>query len=669
MRALLACGWRREVLLAVLPSLWLLLAGTNELHGQISPGPVSKAHQSISGATQCTSCHRFATAGGGLKCLECHTEIDRRLTANQGFHAAVVNRQNANKDCARCHSEHNGETFQLIRWEPSKEKFDHNKAGYPLDGKHASIQCKDCHAAAFIQPEWQKLIKQKDLNRSFLGLSRSCLSCHEDFHKGQLGKDCQSCHNTTTWKEVSHFDHSKTRYPLTGLHAKVACAKCHLPIGPDQTPKYTGLKFGSCAACHADPHHGAFQKECAACHVTSGWKVLSSAGVNSNFDHSKTDFPLLGKHRTVDCAACHHSGNFKEHIPFTLCSDCHKPDPHGGQFAKRKDAGKCESCHNVDGWKPSTYTVKDHATSDYPLEAAHAKVECAKCHIAEGKATRYKLKFALCTDCHKDEHNGQFVAPPLSNQCESCHTVKTFAPSTYTLAKHQKTKFALAGAHLPVPCADCHTAKQGFPKSSAPFHFPELSCTTCHEDVHQGEFKEQMAKKKRDGHVAGCEACHSVKEWKDLAGFDHDRTDYPLTGSHKAVACIDCHKPPNLETTMQHVNFKAAPKDCKSCHEDPHAHQFARNGTDPTCEQCHNTTKWKPSLFDHDKTTFSLKGAHEQVKCSACHKELRKVDGKQVLFYLPTPKECADCHGAKVLGLRRVPEPSTLSVRAQSSGF
>ncbi len=658
----MAFGWRRNALFALLSVSWLLL-GVKDLPAQISPGPLAKAHQSLSGVGQCTSCHKFATAGGGLKCLECHTEIKQRLTTNQGFHAVVVKRDNPDKDCARCHSDHNGENFQMIRWEPSKEKFDHNQTGYVLEGKHAAIRCEDCHKAANIQPDWRKLIKDKDLNRSYLGLSRACLSCHKDFHQGQLSKDCQSCHNTTDWKDVSHFNHANTRYPLTGLHVKVACAKCHLSTGPNLTAKYTGLKFATCDACHADPHHGEFQKGCSSCHTTAGWKQLSAAGLSSQFDHSKTNFPLLGKHRTVDCAACHRSGNFKEPIPYKLCSDCHKPDPHSGQFAQRKDGGKCESCHTLDGWKPSTFTVKDHATSKYPLEGAHAKVECAQCHIPAGVATKYKIKFALCTDCHKDEHDGQFAAAPTANRCESCHTVKTFAPSTFTLAKHKQTKFPLEDAHLAVPCADCHAAKKGSPKSSAPFHFKDLSCTTCHEDVHHGEFKAQMTKKLPDGRVAGCEACHSVKEWKDMKRFDHDQTDYPLVGAHKAVACMDCHKPPNLETTMRNVSFKAAPKVCESCHEDAHAHQFAKNGADPKCGQCHNSMKWKPSTFDHEKTAFSLKGAHQQVRCDACHKNLREIEGKQVLFYLPTPKECAACHGTKAIGLRRVPEAKPVSFR------
>ena len=651
-----AVASRGGVFLAVAPLLFLLIGGPHDLHGQISPGPVSQAHQSISGVAQCTSCHRLFTAGGGLKCLECHTEINQRLTANKGYHAAVVERHNPNHDCARCHSEHNGEQFQLIRWEPSPEKFDHSKAGYPLQGKHASIRCKECHNASRIQTRWQKLIQEKDLNRSFLGLSQTCISCHEDVHKGQLSKDCQSCHNTAAWEDITRFDHSQTKYPLTGLHAKVTCAKCHLPEGLNQQPQYTGLKFASCIDCHADPHHGVLQRDCASCHSTASWKRI--AGVSAQFDHDKTNFPLLGKHRPLRCEACHRSGDFKAPIPYTLCSDCHSPDPHSGQFAKRKDGGRCESCHAVDGWTPSTFTVKDHATSDYPLEGAHAKVECAKCHIPQGAATKYRIKFALCTDCHKDEHAGQFAAPPWSNRCESCHTVKTFAPSTFTLARHQKTSFVLEGAHLAVSCADCHSAKQGQPRSSAPFHFRELACTTCHEDAHRGEFKVQMDGKKPDGRIAGCEACHSVKEWKDLPGFDHDQTDYPLVGSHRSVACINCHKPPNREAAMRHVSFKSAPKDCKRCHEDVHARQFAGKGTDPGCEQCHNPTKWKPSLFDHQQTAFSLKGAHEQVECSACHKNLREVQGKQVLFYLPAPKACAACHGAKV-SVRTSPELST----------
>ena len=52
------------------------------------------------------------------------------------------------------------------------------------------------------------------------------------------------------------------------------------------------------------------------------------------------------------------------------------------------------------------------------------------------------------------------------------------------------------------------------------------------------------------------------------------------------------------------------------------------------------------STFDHDKRTqFPLTGGHANVGCPMCHTLQRDVQGKPVLFYKPTPKNCADCHG------------------------
>jgi hypothetical protein len=156
-----------------------------------------------------------------------------------------------------------------------------------------------------------------------------------------------------------------------------------------------------------------------------------------------------------------------------------------------------------------------------------------------------------------------------------------------------------------------------------------------------------MKARRGDGTVVGCEACHTTKTWKDLTRFDHDRTKFVLTGAHKAVACIDCHKPANLGVKLTDANFSEAPTKCEECHADAHARQFVKAETEVTpCAECHNTAKWKPSLFDHDKRTqFALAGAHKNVRCADCHKLFRDVDGKQVLFYKPTPKDCKDCHG------------------------
>ncbi len=150
----------------------------------------------------------------------------------------------------------------------------------------------------------------------------------------------------------------------------------------------------------------------------------------------------------------------------------------------------------------------------------------------------------------------------------------------------------------------------------------------------------------RAGAKTGCEVCHSTETWSDLRRFDHASTKFPLLGAHRAVACMDCHKPPNLETKLRNVDFRAAPMKCEACHQDIHGGQFARAGQPTACASCHDSGRWKPSLFDHEtRTTFPLKGAHRNVRCDGCHKSIRLVAGKQVLLYKPTPTACVDCHG------------------------
>lgn len=623
-----------------------LLCGAGR--AQISPGPLSKAHKTLEGATHCTSCHQL---GGKreLKCLECHTEIANRLPAHRGLHASYNLQPGSSQGCAKCHSEHNGVGFPIVKWTPTPTGFDHSQTGYVLKGKHSGLACNKCHSADKIAASERFSIQVRDRNKTFLGIPQTCTTCHQDAHNGRLGPKCETCHNFEDWKDFSQFDHSKTKYPLTGLHAKVTCEKCHTP-GPDNKPRYVGLPFGKCNDCHADPHHGSFgERSCQSCHNTNGWKRVSLENVNANFDHSKTKYPLLGKHQEVWCEQCHKSGDFKKPLAFAKCMDCHK-DEHNGQFVKRADGGECASCHTVEGFKSSTFTVKEHQKSAYPLEFKHAEVKCAGCHIPKGKDTLYRIKFDKCMDCHKDDHQGQFAGAPYFNRCDQCHNLKGYHPSTFTLAQHKQTRFPLTGAHLPTSCGDCHKERSTPQLQKVVLYkFDDRSCTVCHEDPHKGQFKQRMMQVRANGTAAGCEACHSTSSWKDLRGFDHAKTDFPLLGAHRATACIDCHKPPAMETNLLNVDFKAAPTKCEECHEDEHGAQFVNAAHVTPCADCHDTARWKPSRFDHEKrTTFSLKGAHQNTPCAGCHKLFKAVAGKSVLFYKPTPRDCAACHGPNV---------------------
>jgi hypothetical protein len=630
--------------------LLLAIAIAHTAQAQISPGALARPHQSIDGPTNCTKCHTQSLRERSFRCTECHREIAAELDQHRGLHSTYPKAGKPGEACVKCHSDHNGENFALLHWDPTPKGFDHTKTGYMLDGKHVSVNCRQCHQAKNIPASSRGFLAQpqKDFSQTYMGLSTQCATCHEDKHQGRLGPNCAQCHSTSDWKNTrideKNFDHSKTHYPLTGLHRDVACEKCHT-AGADGQARYFGLPFSTCATCHADPHKGEFKQDCAACHTTSTWK---RSGFQSTFDHSKTNFPLLGKHQEVGCVACHKSADFKVPIPYKLCSDCHK-DPHSGQFAKRADGGMCEGCHTVNGWKPTTFTVADHARTKFPLVTPHAKLECFACHKPAGERTVYKMAFANCLDCHEDEHKGQFAAAPWQNKCDKCHTGATWKTSNYTIATHQKSAYPLTGAHQAVACNDCHKPMAGSPV--ALYHFKTTECTTCHEDIHHGEFVSRMAMLAPDHKPLGCAACHQTKDWHDMTRFDHSTTKFALDGSHRAVLCIDCHKPPNLERTMLHVNFADAPVACNECHENPHADQFAERAL--KCVECHNTNKWKPSLFDHEKTGFSLKGGHEHVACGACHQLKREVNGDQVLFYKPTPKACEACHS------NGVPKPTT----------
>lgn len=61
-----------------------------------------------------------------------------------------------------------------------------------------------------------------------------------------------------------NFDHSKTRFPLTGKHVTVSCEKCHVTT-IENTPI-------TCISCHKkDDVHRGRRPVCESCHVTTNW--------------------------------------------------------------------------------------------------------------------------------------------------------------------------------------------------------------------------------------------------------------------------------------------------------------------------------------------------------------------------------------------------------------
>ncbi|MDP8989030.1 MAG: hypothetical protein M3N41_02985 [Acidobacteriota bacterium] len=133
--------------------------------------------------------------------------------------------------------EHNGRQFPLTKLGRKNYQL-RGLTGFALEGKHSHLSCEQCHNASHISEVARSEIKMKDLNKTFLGLGRECVNCHQDPHAGQLGPECLRCHNQDVWKPAEGFNHSRTSFPLTGLHQNVACARCHGPK-PGEPPRIT----------------------------------------------------------------------------------------------------------------------------------------------------------------------------------------------------------------------------------------------------------------------------------------------------------------------------------------------------------------------------------------------------------------------------------------------
>ena len=214
--------------------------------------------------------------------------------------------------------------------------------------------------------------------------------------------------------------------------------------------------------------------------------------------------------------------------------------------------------------------------------------------------------------------------------CNECHTLENdFTFTTYGLEEHQESAFPLEGAHVATPCFACHVSEDHWT-----FREIGVDCIDCHEDVHAGLITSSYYPDK------DCTACHNSDSWATIT-FDHDLTEWPLTGEHQSVSCRSCHYESSDDTEVQ--IFNELGQDCISCHDNVHDDQFEIDGV-TDCKRCHVTESWEPLNFDHDLTEFPLDGQHINVECRACHKEQVIENGKVKVIYKIESFRCIDCH-------------------------
>lgn len=548
------------------------------------------AHAAI--ATQCASCHNGDYNNTPNTCAGCH--IDDYNQTNDPDHAALQFSQ----DCATCHNEN--------AWTPST--FNHDAQYFPIySGKHRGEwdQCSDCHTT----PGNYEIF--------------TCITCHTNpetnqEHNGVNGyvynsTACLACHPTGS--EAVNFNHAETGFALTGAHTVATCIDCHA-AGFEGTPS-------ECVACHndefnqaANPSHTALglSTDCMACHTTEpGWSP-------ANFANHNDYYALNGAHAAISsqCVSCH-NGDYNN-TPNT-CAGCHLDD-----YTQTTDPShstlqfttECTTCHTENSWAPATFP---NHNDYYALNGAHAVIanECAQCHVGG-----YNNTPNTCAGCHIEDYNAttepSHAATGFGTDCASCHNETAWEPANFN---HDAQYFPIySGAHQGVwdQCTDCHTN---------PNDFSVFTCISCHTNPETDQEHNGV-----NGYAYNnslCLACHPTGNTEGV--FMHDATNFPLTGAHATVNCLDCHA----------NGYEGTPTECNACHQPDYNSSTNPNHTAlslPTdCASCHTTAPdWNPATFAIHNNYYQLNGAHAVIadQCITCH------NGD----YNNTPNTCVGCHQA-----------------------
>ncbi|MEI7500224.1 MAG: cytochrome C [Bacteroidota bacterium] len=257
----------------------------------------------------CKKCHKIklTTPLKFSRCTDCHTDYHKNQFTIQGL----------SPDCSQCHTVNGFNEFSYTLEQ-------HNKSAFPLKGAHLATPCFACH---------KKKTAQSDTTWNFREIGKRCIDCHKNIHQTFISEkyypeaSCESCHNEESWN-IINFDHKTTNFGLEGAHAKKTCRDCHFKkddLGVVRQ-QFADLPT-TCATCHEDVHVMQFEKngvtDCIRCHDLLSFKPVTK------FDHSKTLFPLDGKHKDVACSKCHKQtqNKGKTYVVYKIkdfkCENCH----------------------------------------------------------------------------------------------------------------------------------------------------------------------------------------------------------------------------------------------------------------------------------------------------------------------------------------------------------
>ncbi len=384
-----------------------------------------------------------------------------------------------------------------------------------------------------------------------------------------------------------------------------------------------------------------------------GWGQAPPTPQLEQLDRTRT---LPGIHKKLigqeHCTKCHDA---TQRANDQKCLDCHKEIQatiergYGYHYTVvRREGQICETCHKEhsgEAFKLTVWTDEagmrdfDHRKTDYPLEGAHGKIECRKCHTPEKmvrtvtQRTRVQESFlglgTRCVDCHKDVHQAR-----LGTQCDRCHTLEKWTVLVPDAPfDHAKTRYPLEGKHAQIDdCKKCHTTGRMMDP------VPHEACRDCHKDEHQGQFADRADKGR-------CEACHDVQGFvPPLYGLkEHQESRFPLNGGHRAVACNRCHVTAEIQG-VETARFDFPSRECEACHTQPPTGHIVQIDARYACKDCHVESRWQEVRFDHGRSKFELTGKHRDVACLKCHTTDRAGTPQALVRWVELRTDCAGCH-------------------------
>ena len=493
---------------------------------------------------------------------------------------------------------------------------------------------------------------------------------------------------------VRSYDHVKTGFLLTGVHASQRCESCHMNGVFRGTPR-------DCASCHSSgallaaqnvvkpQTHIPTTQSCDTCHNTvrfSGARFNHAGVAPTSCTTCHNGMMATGKPSghvptTASCGTCHRTTAWlpatgMDHSQFTMatnCASCHNGSSATGKSASHiPTAVNCINCHQTTGWRPTKWNHTQQAVTG----------QCGSCHSgayppADGRPANHipyqmlsGVAIANCDTCHKSGYANWFPGAfhsnvSVSSQCATCHM-----SGVYGLTSRPNTA---THAGVTGNCESCHKTTASW-ASSKPDHSLFTAATVC-STCHNGS----SATGKPSTHIptaVNCFSCHQTSTWRP--------TKWNHTQQSVVNQCSTCHSgayPPADGRPSNHIPYQmltgVAITNCDTCHKAGYAAwfpgRFHGNVTVTTqCATCHLSGVYgltaKPANTTHAAITGSCEACHRSTAswlsvqfthspanavgtgtCDTCHNGVTAL-GKPAT-HIPVPAgvaKCDSCHRSQV---------------------